>query len=205
VTLRRPPENSPNPVSELWGEPIIEFETYSSRQEEITALAQKIEHNLYHDDLKPSRDILVIVLGSLSEAMELEDKVASCLIEQGIDIYIPTALEVNELKPQWPNHDPDRFWMEGGVTVSRVPRAKGNEADMVYVVGVDNVARNESDVSFRNQLFVALTRSRGWVSISGVGSYPMYEEMQRVIESGDTFTFTYKRPLKRDIGDGDEE
>jgi superfamily I DNA and RNA helicase len=205
VTLRRPPENSPNPVSELWGEPIIAFETYSSRQEEITALAQKIEHNLYHDDLKPSRDILVIVLGSLSEAMELEDKVASCLIEQGIDIYIPTALEVNELKPQWPNHDPDRFWMEGGVTVSRVPRAKGNEADMVYVVGVDNVARNESDVSLRNQLFVALTRARGWVSLSGVGSYPMYEEMQRVIESGDTFTFTYKRPLKRDIGDRDED
>jgi superfamily I DNA and RNA helicase len=94
--------------------------------------------------------------------------------------------------------------MEGGVTVSRVPRAKGNEADMVYVVGFDNVARNESDVSLRNQLFVALTRTRGWATLSGVGNYPMYEEMQRVIQSGDTFTFTYKRPLKRDIAEGEE-
>jgi superfamily I DNA and RNA helicase len=204
ITLHRPPENSPNPVSELWGEPIIEFETYGSRQEELTALAQKIEHNLYHDDLKPSREILVIVLGSLSEARELEDKVASCLMEQGIDIYIPTALEVNELNPQWPHHDPDCFWKEGGVTVSRVPRAKGNEADMVYVIGFDHVARNESDVSLRNQLFVALTRTRGWASLSGVGNYPMYEEMRRAIASGDTFRFTYKRPLKRDIGEGDE-
>ncbi|MGB7443212.1 MAG: ATP-binding domain-containing protein [Coleofasciculaceae cyanobacterium] len=204
ITLYRPPENSPNPVPELWGEPVLEFETYSSRQEEITALSEKIMHNILHDDLKPSRDILVIILGSNSEAVELENLVASLLIEQGVDIYIPTALELNELKPQWPHVDNDRFWMEGGVTVTRVPRAKGNEADMVYVVGFDHVARNESEVSLRNQLFVALTRSRGWVSLSGVGDYPMYEEMQRVIESGDSFTFTYKRPLKRDIGERED-
>jgi superfamily I DNA and RNA helicase len=203
ITLHRPPENSPNPVPELWGAPVLKFETYGSRQEEMSALAEKIWHNLSEDDLKPSRDILVIVLGSTYEAMELENHVAAFLMKQGIDIYIPTALELNELKPQWPNHDPDRFWMEGGVTVSRVPRAKGNEADMVYVVGFDQVARNESDVSLRNQLFVALTRSRGWVSLSGVGNYSMYEEMRGAIASGDTFTFTFKRPLKRDIGDGD--
>jgi superfamily I DNA and RNA helicase len=204
ITIHRPLENSPNPVSTLWEAPVLEFETYQSRQEEMSALVDKIWHNLSEDNLKPSRDILVIVLGSTYEAMELENHVAGFLMEQGIDIYIPTALELNELKPQWPNYEPDRFWKEGGVTVSRVPRAKGNEADMVYVVGFDHVARNEADVSLRNQLFVALTRARGWVSLSGVGSYPMYQEMRRVIESEDTFTFTYKRPLKRDIGEGDE-
>ena len=204
ITLHRPPQNSPTPVEELWGEPILKFETYDSRQEEFSALAENIWHNLGHDDLKPSRDILVIVLGSTIEAMELENYVADFLMNQGIDIYIPTALELNELKPQWPHYDPDSFWMEGGVTISRVPRAKGNEADMVYVIGFDNVARNEMDVSFRNQLFVALTRARGWVNLSGLGNYPMYEEMQRVIAAGDKFSFTYKRPLKRDIGEGEE-
>ncbi|NEO29765.1 MAG: ATP-binding domain-containing protein [Symploca sp. SIO3C6] len=203
ITLHRPSENSPNPVPELWRGPVLEFETYDSRQEEMSVLADKIMHNLVNDDLKPSREIIVIILGSTSEAMELENHLANFLIEQDINIYIPTALELNELKPQWPHINQNRFWMEGGVTISRVPRAKGNEADMVYVVGFDNIARNESDVSLRNQLFVALTRSRGWASLSGVGSYPMYEEMQRVIESGDTFTFTYKRPLKRDIGESD--
>jgi superfamily I DNA and RNA helicase len=72
---------------------------------------------------------------------------------------------------------------------------------MVYIVGFDHVARNESDVNFRNQLFVALTRARGWASLSGVGNYLMYDEMRRVINSGDSFTFNYKRPHKRDIGD----
>ncbi|NES84508.1 MAG: ATP-binding domain-containing protein [Moorea sp. SIO2B7] len=204
ITIHRPKENSPNPVPELWSAPVLDFETYGSRQEEMSALADKIMHNLVDDDLKASKEILVLVLGSSSEAIELENHVAVVLMEQDIDIYIPTALELNELKPQWPHVDRDRFWKDGGVTISRVPRAKGNEADMVYVVGVDNVARNESDVSLRNQLFVALTRARGWASVSGVGDYPMYSEMHQVIESGDTFTFTYKRPLKRDIGDLEE-
>jgi len=200
ITLHRPSQNSPNPVEMLWGESVLEFHQYDSRQAELTALAEKILQNMVEDDLKP-RDILVIILGAVTDAMELENKVASFLMEQGIQIYIPTALELDELNPKWPNHDPDRFWMDGGVTVSRITRAKGHEADMVYVVGFDNVARNESDVSLRNQLFVALTRARGWACLSGVGNYPMYEEMQQVIDSQDTFTFTYKRPLKRDIGE----
>jgi len=204
ITIHRPSENSPNPVPQLWGEPVLKFQTYGSRQEEFSALAENIWHNLEHDDLKPSREILVIVLGSRTEAMELESYVANFLIDQGIVIYIPTALELNEIKPQWSHCDRDRFWMEGGVTISRVPRAKGNEADMVYVVGFDNVAANEADVSLRNQLFVALTRTRGWVNLSGVGEYEMYEEMQRVIAAGDEFSFIYKRALKRDIGEGED-
>jgi superfamily I DNA and RNA helicase len=135
--------------------------------------------------------------------MDLETQVAGFLMQQGIDIYIPSAPSSNILKFEWEVSQPNNFWCDGAVTVSRVPRAKGNEADMVYVVGFDNVARNESDVNCRNQLFVALTRTRGWASLSGVGNYPMYDEMRQVITSGDTFTFTYKRPPKRDLGDGE--
>ncbi|MBD2628255.1 DEAD/DEAH box helicase [Trichormus variabilis] len=203
ITVNRQPQFSPNPIPELWGKPVLEFETYGSREAEMTALAENIMHNIVHDGLNPSRDILVLVLGSTYEAMELETYVASFLMEYDIDVYIPTALKLNDLVPQYPNNDPDKFWCDGGVTVSRITRAKGHEADMVYVVGFDNVARNESDVNFRNQLFVALTRARGWANLSGVGSYPMYDEMRKVIASGESFTFTYKRPPKRDIGDGD--
>lgn len=199
ITLHRPAENSPNPVEELWEDSVIELNTYSSRQEELQALADKIMYNLVEDELKPSRDILVIILGAGADAVHLENQVAGFLIEQNIDIYIPTALELNELTPQWPNRNPDRFWKEGGVTVSRVTRAKGNEADMVYVVGLDYVARDDSNVNLRNQLFIALTRARGWVNISGVGNYSLYEELQEVIDSGDTYTFVYRRPLKREI------
>jgi uncharacterized protein YjbI with pentapeptide repeats len=120
-------------------------------------------------------------------------------MSQGIDIYIPSTLDCNILIPDPENHDPNKFWCEGGVTVSRIHRAKGNEADLVYVVGLDQVAKDESNLQLRNQLFVALTRAKGWVKLSGLGAYPMYEEMWRVIQSGDSFTFTFRRPPQREI------
>jgi len=200
ITLKRPPENSPNLVPQIWKHPVLEFIAYRDRQSELTALAQNIIYNLRYDGLKPSREILVIVLGSGFEAMQLETAVAEFLISQGLDIYIPSTLDCNILQPDKENCDPNRFWCEGGVTVSRIHRAKGNEAEMVYVVGLDNVAKDASNLQLRNQLFVALTRAKGWLKLSGVGAYPLYEEMWRVIRSGDTFTFTFRRAPQREIG-----
>ncbi len=131
--------------------------------------------------------------------MQLQNQTAKFLLDNGIDFYIPTAPDNNSfLNGMAPF--PNKFWNEGGVTVSRVHRATGNEASIVYVVGIDSVARNESNIQLRNQLFVALTRARGWVSLSGIGNYPMYKEISQVIESKDTFTFTFQQP-KHDISE----
>jgi superfamily I DNA and RNA helicase len=199
ITIQRPRHNSPNPMPELWQEQLIELQTHSSRQEELTALADRLIENFRYDGLRPSREILIIVLGSSFEAMQLETHVAKFLIDRGIDIYIPSCSDCNILKSDRQNYHPDRFWYEGAVTVTRIHRAKGHEADLVYLVGLDLIAKDESNISLRNQLFVALTRARGWVNLSGIGAYPFYEELHRVIQSGDRFTFTY-RPPQREIG-----
>ncbi len=198
ITLHRPPINSPNPIPELWDEPVINVELYNKRSEELEALANNIKYNTDVDGLKLSRQILVIVLGNISEAMNLESEVAQYLMTKGIKIFIPSATGPNKLKPKYPDNNPDSFWYEDAVTVSRVTRAKGNEADMVYIVGFDNVAKNANDVNARNQLFVALTRARGWVKLTGIGYYPMYDEMRKVMESGNTFQF-YNKPSQNDI------
>lgn len=90
------------------------------------------------------------------------------------------------------------------MTVSRIHRAKGNEANMVYVVGFDLVAKDEANISLRNQVFVGLTRARCWANLSGIGQYPMYEEMNEVIKSGDTFIFTFKRQPKHDVSEDEK-
>ncbi|WP_254174070.1 pentapeptide repeat-containing protein [Planktothrix pseudagardhii] len=206
ITLYRPEHNSPNPVSALWKKPLIEFEAYRSRSEELTALSDRILYNLKIDGLRPSREILVIVLGMGWEAIELETKIANFLMQQGIDIFIPGTPDCNILKPTSNNAHANQFWCEGGVTISRIHRAKGHEADMVYLVGLDQIAVAENNLNFRNQLFVAMTRSRGWLRLSGLGSYPFYEELARVIESGNTLTFRLRFPPQRDISitDGGE-
>lgn len=199
ITLHRPSEKAPNPMPEIWQEPVLQFNVFETREAELNALAKNLENNLENDGLKPSRNLLVVVLGSdRDEAMELQKKVGEFLISKGIPIYIPTAGNINDLDPNKNNRD--SFWQEGGVTISLIHRAKGNEAEMVYVVGFDRIAENESEVKQRNAIFVALTRARGWAVLSGIGEYPMYDEMRRVIASGDRFTFTY-RPPSRNLGE----
>ncbi|MDY6806992.1 MAG: ATP-binding domain-containing protein [Cyanobacteriota bacterium] len=199
ITLHRPPENSPNPMPEIWQKPVLEFNAFESREAELNALAKNLESNLENDGLQPSRNILVVVLGSnRDEALKLQQEVAEFLIDRGIPIYIPTALDVDDLERNDKNRD--SFWHPGGVTISLIHRAKGNEAEIVYVVGFDRIAENENKINLRNAIFVALTRARGWAVLSGIGEYPMYDEMRQVIASGDSFSFTYRRP-SRNLGE----
>ena len=198
ITLLRPEENSPNPVPTLWDGDVIEFNTYSSRDDELDAVAREVRRNINDDGLNPSRDILIIVLGN--KAWGFRAKMATTLQTHGVDSFVPSALELNDSYPKYPHNDPNQFWHEGGVTVSQIHRAKGNEAKVVYIVGVDQIAREEASPHMRNQLFVALTRSKGWVHLSGTGQYDLYGEIQEVIESGTMVEFSFSRP-SRDMGD----
>jgi len=198
ITLMRPEENSPNPVPDLWDGDVIEFETFDNRREEVNTVARKVRSNIEDDGLQPSRDILIIVLGE--RAWDLRKKTARALQRHDVDSYTPTALDLNVNDPSWPDTDPDRFWHEGGVTVSRIHRAKGNEAEFVYVVGLDQIAQGEASAHMRNQLFVALTRSEGWAHLSGKGEHFMYDEVREVMESGNIIEFSFSRP-SRDMGE----
>ena len=193
ITIKRHNETSPHPLTKIWQGKLIEFKTYSSRQQELTALSSKIMQNLRYDGLRPSREILVIVLGSLFDAIQLENHVATFLRRQKIDVFIPGTLEQSQ-------NNPNQFWREGCVTISRIHRAKGNEADMVYLVGLDNIAKDESNIYLRHQLLIALTRTRGWVNISGIGDYSFYQEVQQAVKNEDSVSFTLQANYQREIG-----
>lgn len=203
ITLQRPTKNSPNLVPDLWKGPVLKFTTYNSRQEELHSLVNAIRSNIKDDYLNPSKHILIIVLGEGSDAIHLQKEVADTLLQNGLDYYIPSMKEKNQVKARWQDKEPDKFIEEGAITISLVPRAKGNEASVVYVVGADLVAKNEANIQLRNQLFVGLTRSKGWANLSGIGDYPMYSEINNVISSGDTFTFEFKRAPLQIIDEND--
>ncbi|MDJ0730010.1 MAG: pentapeptide repeat-containing protein [Crocosphaera sp.] len=198
ITITRPLNNSPNPLYKAWKDSLIQFNLYLSRQQEITALSQQIYNNLRNDGLRPSKEILVLVLGNYFESFRLQQTIANFLIRQGIDIYIPGSKNCNDLS-QENNDNPNQFWYDGAITISRIHRAKGQEADMVYIVGLDQIAKAEYDLLLRNQLFVAMTRSRGWLTISGIGHYSLYQELENVLKQKDTFTLTYRTPKQREI------
>ncbi|CQR46293.1 Nuclease-related domain protein [Paraliobacillus sp. PM-2] len=203
IELFRPKKNSPNIVPSLWKGDVFQFRTYNSRQEEVNDVAKKIKINIEKEGLQPSKEILVIILGSHKnhDIWKLERALCEQLRLEGVNFYIPSTLESNIFYQKHDRKNPDKFWEDDAVTVSRIHRAKGNEAEMVYVIGVDQIAQQESDIHLRNKLFVALTRAKAWVHLSGIGDYRMYEEINQVLASKNHFTFTFHQQPKQDLND----
>jgi superfamily I DNA and RNA helicase len=186
--LQRLPPAYSHPILDLSNEPLLEFTAYPTRQAELTALATNICHNINQEGIKPSQQILVIILGNYFEAAKLELEVANFLIARGIEIFIPGSNTSNILQPEPQQRDPSKFWYPGAVTISRIRRAQGNEADIVYIVGCDRVAPQEFSLTLRHQLFVAITRSRAWVKLSGIGENQFYREIRQVIANPGQFS-----------------
>ncbi|MBP0011930.1 MAG: pentapeptide repeat-containing protein [Roseofilum sp. SID3] len=191
IALTRPFDTDLNPVSQLASGALIEFHSYESRQEELANLGDRLRQNLRQDGLKPSRDILVILLGTRIQTRQLEPMVVEALLRQGIDVYLPGQKQDSGLK--------NSFWFEGCVTVSSIEKAKGNEADMVYAIALDRIAQDESNLSLRNHLFIALTRTRAWVTISGVGNYSLYQEFHQLLKPQNSLTFTLPQQSQRSL------
>ena len=145
-------------------------------------LVAAVGRDLTEGGLHPSRHLLIVVPGLDGQPYGLQKAVFQALREAGVSVYLPGNRDADVPKQRWPDTDPNGFWREGSVTVSPVMQAKGNEADVVYFVGV--------------------SRSRGWVHLSGAGMAQtrLADEIQRVIAADGTLKFVY-RPPKRQLDD----
>ena len=173
------------------------FGNYATRQVDLAALVASIQQDLTEYDLQPSRQLLVVVPGLDREPYALQREVFQALRAAKISVYLPGNKDVNLPRQKWPSMGPNGFWRDGAVMVSPVMQPKGNEADVVHVVRLDQVASREDHIPMRNQLFVGVSRSRGWVRLSGAGMTGLLAgEVRRVLGAGDTLRFTYHPPRR---------
>ena len=63
----------------------------------------------------------------------------------------------------------DLFKEKGRITLTTAFRAKGNEANIVFVINSQKVI-SDPTLRERNALFVSITRTRGWCFVSGNGA-----------------------------------
>ena len=197
ISLKRNPYTSPNPLSEIWKDGLISFNYYESREDEIRNCAISVQKDLIENGLIP-RDILVICLNKTNEALT---RISSVFESLNIPTFISTT--------SGPGQEDigvcqDVFSDPNSVTVSRVYGAKGNEAIVVYIIGVDCLIENihsfNQIISARNELFIAMTRTRAIVHLSGINFYPIYLELQKIIFDVTTtheLKFQFKKVPKR--------
>jgi len=159
MIISRPDENSPMDTNKYFENKTIRYNTYLDMQKECLSVAEDIVNDIEKENLNPD-DICVISLDEKYMSGYF-DLIESRLKRKGIKTF--NLLNV-------PNNN-TYFSIENHVTLSSINKAKGNEVGMVYIIGVD-AAFNENNkdyIVYRNKLFTAITRTKGWARITGMG------------------------------------
>ena len=160
VTLNRSADTSPpflEDHSDL--DDLIQFISFDSQEDQAEWLAQAIKGNLAIDELLHN-DIIVINPDPRTTRAKV-GPVRHRLLNMGINCHLAGV-----------DTGPDTFFLQSdSVTFTGIYRAKGNEAGMVYIINAQDCHSAAWNLaSIRNQLFTAITRSKAWVRVLGVGS-----------------------------------
>lgn len=161
VTLCRSEKTSPRFLEDHSpADDLIRFKAFENEIEQAEWLAEDIGKNLEQEDLRHD-DIIVINPDPVTTRKKV-GMVRARLLDMGIQSHLAGI-----------DTDPDVFYRPHAesVTFTGIHRAKGNEAAMVYIINADDCQSAASDLArIRNRLFTAITRSKAWVRVLGVGS-----------------------------------
>lgn len=157
VRLQRRRESYPAYFPE-WVNPAdaVQARVFATENDQYDALAQEIAINLTDDELDHG-DILIVLPNTYTSK-----KVGARIMSRLAQLEIPSHL-VGVTTSR------DEVFQKGSVAITHIHRAKGNEAAMVYIVNADYCQGGFELSRKRNILFTAITRSRCWVRIFGVG------------------------------------
>ena len=182
VEISRPAENSPNVISEVYAgkRPTIFIKPFASREEELQAVADSIANDVNKEGVSPHH-IVVISLDSINAKTYMADLQAR-LQKHGVGSTIPGLFD-----------DSSEFAEAGFVTLSTVHRAKGNEAPVIYIVAFERLWDYVNEVNYRNRAFTSISRSKGWLWISGIGQQMghVLGELEKIREKLPSFKFTF--------------
>jgi superfamily I DNA and RNA helicase len=138
---------------------LIVFKSFPSAAAQTEWIASAIQQNLSRDGLVEN-DIIVINPDPLTTRDNV-GRIRKSLFDLGIQSHlagVDTSADVF-FKPE-----------ESSVTFTGVYRAKGNEAGMVYVINAHESVSSVANLArVRNRLFTAITRSKAWVRVTGIG------------------------------------
>lgn len=196
TVIFRPRENSPLSISDnQTPDQLIQTHVAEHFLAEASWVSQAIQA-LIAEGLRAD-DILVIALDDRNARGYFQ-----AISEQLADAGIP----VNNILAD-PYGRP-AFSVEGEVTLSTVYRAKGNEAAVVFAVGIDALHPTRKLQRGRNKLFTAFTRAKGWLRVSGIGAGASFfvNELATAMAKVPRMEFVYPDPrkivtLQRDLTD----
>ncbi|MCG3138944.1 MAG: hypothetical protein HJJLKODD_02816 [Phycisphaerae bacterium] len=157
VSLKRSENSYPAYFSaHLNREDAIVCQKLDDDDHQAETVAAEIQRNLTDDELEP--DDILIILPNVLTAKRRAAAVMNSLARRGIQSHIAGV-----------STSADEIFAKGSVALANIYRAKGNEAPMVYVLHSQYCVGGHELIKVRNILFTAITRSRAWVRLYGIG------------------------------------
>ncbi|MCW2312214.1 DEAD/DEAH box helicase [Rhodoferax antarcticus] len=160
VTLTRTEDSSPRFLEDHSPpEDLIQFRRFDSAKQQAEWLATAIKDDIENEELRPE-DIVVINPNPLTTEKEVSP-IRGLLFGMEINSEIAGV-----------STSRDVFSKIGAVTFTGIFRAKGNEAGMVYIINAHDCFSSFNDAQLalvRNRIFTAITRSKAWVRVLGIG------------------------------------
>ena len=189
VILSRTKDSSPT-FNKFDKNDIIDCKRFKDINEEAEWVCEEIHKKIEKGELRMG-DILVIVMAAKHQ-----------------ESYAGLFRNILHEKYNYNSHiagittPADSFFQDDSITFSGIFRAKGNEAAIVYIVGIQNCMTSTGTIrKHRNELFTAITRSKMWVRITGVGENIsiLESEIQKIKDNDYTLNFEYptEEELKR--------
>lgn len=164
---------------------LILFKEFETIMDQNQWVADEVEKNLNEEGLLPN-DIIIINPNPLT-TYDSVSPIRKILIEKGIRAHIVGV----------GSSPVDSFFLDGqSVACSGIYRAKGNEAAMIYVINAQDCFRADYSnnlAQIRNRLFTAITRSKAWVRVVGIGNEMEYlmEEYSKIKNNNFLLNFKY--------------
>lgn len=185
VTLERTNDSSPEFLSshsEI--DDIIQFHPFDTEEDQNNWLIEQLKLNIKDDELR--FDDIVVINPDPIKTSKVVGPIRSKLYDSNILSHLAGI-----------DTSPDVFFEEDSITFTGIFRAKGNEAGMVYIINAQDCYESVGNLpTVRNQLFTAITRSKAWVRVLGVG-----ENMSKLINEFNTvkdndFKLEFEYPTK---------
>lgn len=200
VEIERPQENSPSSISNNNSvNQLINFKLAKDFNEEVSYVVDGITKEIREDGVSPE-DILVICADDRNSRSYFK------AITANLREY---KIETNNLQDD--TYGIRDFQLKSKVTLSTIYKAKGNEGFIVHLVGIDSIF-NSDNARSRNLMFTAMTRAKGWLRISGIGTAgaSFKREFDAAVSHLPKLVFTYPKPeelifMKRDLSQVSEE
>lgn len=193
VSLRRRAGSYPQFfINELMAEDSMKISSFDDENEQFLWVAQDIHRHLTSEELEYT-DFL-IVLPNAYTAKSRGPRIVGALRQLNVAAHLVGV-----------DNERDTVFAVNSIAVAHIYRAKGNEAPFVYVLDAEFATGSELSselglASRRNKLFTAITRSRAWVRICGVGE--RMKELEREFEAirAEEFRLRFQIPTSAQLG-----